>query len=62
MHVTQPVSGLPGAEALGVPAEFLRGAFGAPARTLADILAATVLMFPDEPAIDDDALCLTYRE
>ncbi|MEV5973965.1 Pls/PosA family non-ribosomal peptide synthetase [Streptomyces sp. NPDC051921] len=33
----------------------------APARTLVDILEATVLAHPDEPALDDGSVRLTYR-
>jgi non-ribosomal peptide synthetase component F len=41
---------------------YWRSADGAPARTLNDILHATVRMHPDAPAIDDGNVTLTYRE
>ena len=40
----------------------LRGALAPPPRTLVDIFRATMLLAPDEPAIDNGADVLTYEE
>ncbi|MCQ9133469.1 Pls/PosA family non-ribosomal peptide synthetase [Streptomyces hilarionis] len=45
---------------LGDTARFSGGPAASP-RTLVDVLDATVRSFPDEPALDDGAGCLTYR-
>ncbi|WP_145806521.1 Pls/PosA family non-ribosomal peptide synthetase [Kribbella amoyensis] len=39
-----------------------RGDCAPPARTLVDILQETAAKFPDEPALDDSQIALTYRE
>ena len=39
-----------------------RGPLAPPARTLVDILDATVAAFPDEPAIDDGHAVVSYAE
>ncbi|MFC9286358.1 Pls/PosA family non-ribosomal peptide synthetase [Streptomyces sp. NPDC057052] len=48
-------------EQLGDTARFSGGSAPSP-RTLVDILDASVRSYPDEPALDDGAAALTYRE
>ncbi|MFD5270648.1 Pls/PosA family non-ribosomal peptide synthetase [Streptomyces sp. NPDC058335] len=48
-------------EQLGDTARFSGGPAASP-RTLLDILDASVRSYPDEPALDDGAAALTYRE
>ncbi|ADG97298.1 non-ribosomal peptide synthetase [Segniliparus rotundus DSM 44985] len=45
-----------------IPAQFLLSASAPAARTLWDILTATMAQFPDAPAVDDGGAQLTYSE
>jgi non-ribosomal peptide synthetase-like protein len=45
-----------------IPAQFLLSASAPAARTLWDILTATMAQFPDAPAVDDGDVQLTYSE